>query len=70
MPVTGSSFCFSWVMVQEGVMRRSEEADGEVMSIGTSRAVSMIRVNRKGGDYCCRRLTGGREKAEGGRGGV
>lgn len=39
MPVTGSSLLLSCAIVQDGVMRRSEEEAVEVMRMGMSRAV-------------------------------
>ena len=36
MPVIGSSFVLSWLIVHDGVMRRSEEALSEMTSSGTS----------------------------------
>lgn len=36
MPVTGSSFALSWLMVHEGVMRRSDEAFSDIIKRGTS----------------------------------
>jgi hypothetical protein len=36
MPVTNSSFCFSCDTVQDGVIRRSDEVEGEVTKIGMS----------------------------------
>lgn len=44
MPVTGSSLAFSWVMVQDGVMRRSAEADSERICRGMSCAVWSVIV--------------------------
>lgn len=38
MPVTGSSFVLRCAMVQDGVMRRSEEEAVEVIKSGISRA--------------------------------
>ncbi len=39
--MTGSSFCFSWAMVHEGVMRRSEDAEADFIRSGISRLVMM-----------------------------
>lgn len=47
MPVTGSSFAFSWPMVHEGVTRRSEEAFSELTRSGMSPAVCMLIVEMK-----------------------
>lgn len=44
MPVTGSSLAFSWAMVQDGVMRRSAEADSERICRGMSWAVWRVIV--------------------------
>lgn len=41
MPVTGSSLLLRCAIVQDGVMRRSEEEAVEVMRMGMSRAVVM-----------------------------
>ena len=41
MPVTGSSLVLRCAIVQDGVMRRSEEAALEVITMGMSRAVVM-----------------------------
>ena len=41
MPVTGSSLLFRCAIVQDGVMRRSEEESVEVTRIGMSRAVAI-----------------------------
>lgn len=41
MPVTGSSLVLRWVIVQDGVMRRSEEEAVDVIKSGISRAVVM-----------------------------
>ena len=40
--MTGSSFVFKWAIVQEGVMRRSEEEAVEVMMRGMSRVVARV----------------------------
>ena len=42
MPVTASSFDFSWPMLQEGVIRRSEEELSEVTRRGISAAVCIV----------------------------
>lgn len=42
IPVTASSFDFSWPMVQEGVIRRSDEELSEVMRRGISPAVCIV----------------------------
>ncbi len=36
IPVTNSSFCFNWERVHDGVMRRSDDVDGEVTRMGMS----------------------------------
>lgn len=41
MPVTGSSLVLRCAIVQDGVMRRSEEEALDVMRTGISRAVAM-----------------------------
>lgn len=41
MPVTGSSFVFRCAIVQDGVMRRSDEEAVDVIKSGISRAVVM-----------------------------
>lgn len=41
MPVTGSSLVLRCAIVQDGVMRRSEEETLEVIKMGMSRAVVM-----------------------------
>ena len=41
MPVTGSSLVLRCAIVQDGVMRRSEEEALEVIKMGMSRAVVM-----------------------------
>ena len=41
MPVTGSSFVLRCAIVQDGVIRRSEEEALEVIKMGMSRAVVM-----------------------------
>lgn len=41
MPVTGSSLVLRCAIVQDGVMRRSEEEALDVMRTGISRAVVM-----------------------------
>ena len=46
MPVTGSSFVLRCAMVQDGVMRRSEEEAVDVINIGMSRAVVMASAVR------------------------
>lgn len=38
-PVIGSSFAFSWPMVHDGVMRRSEETFSDTTMRGTSAMV-------------------------------
>lgn len=38
----GSSFLLRWAIVQEGVMRRSEEEAVEVISRGMSRGVGVV----------------------------
>ena len=40
--MTASSFDFSWPMVQEGVIRRSDEELSEVMRRGISPAVCIV----------------------------
>lgn len=52
MPVTVSSFALSWLMVHDGVMRRSEAAFSETTSRGTSAMVSLRRL--AGRLKCCR----------------
>jgi hypothetical protein len=42
MPVTGSSFAFSWPIVHDGVTRRSEDEFSEVIWRGRSPAVCML----------------------------
>jgi hypothetical protein len=42
MPVTGSSFAFSWPIVHDGVIRRSEDEFSEVIWRGMSPAVCMF----------------------------
>jgi hypothetical protein len=42
MPVTGSSFAFSWPIVHDGVIRRSEDEFSEVIWRGMSPAVCML----------------------------
>ena len=44
MPVMGSSFRLRWEMVHEGVMRRSDVAEGLVMRSGMSRVGGGIFV--------------------------
>ena len=44
MPVMGSSFRLRWEMVHEGVMRRSDVAEGLVMRSGMSRVGGSIFV--------------------------
>lgn len=42
MPVIGSSLALSCVMVQDGLIRRSDEEFSEAISRGTSSAVVMV----------------------------
>ena len=44
MPVIGSSLAFSWLMVQDGVMRRSEEEAVDLIKRGISRVVAMDKL--------------------------
>jgi len=42
MPVTGSSFALSWLMVHEGVIRRSDEEFSDVIKRGISPIVCIL----------------------------
>lgn len=60
MPVTGSSFVFRWAIVQEGVMRRSDEEAVELMMRGMSRLVVRVwAMVCLGDDYKARTAVSG-----------
>lgn len=57
MPVMGSSLVLSWVMVHDGVMRRSEAAFSDITWSGMSAMIVQYRELLVGG---CRRFPVGR----------
>lgn len=57
MPVTGSSLVRSWLMVHDGVMRRSDDELSEMTSSGTS-AILILGVRVYEGVCVCEPCVG------------